>query len=260
MNNEFDCTASIVIYKNPPDMIRKAADSFLNTGINVKLYIIDNSPTPDLKTAFEGLSVAYHFMGENVGYGRAHNWAIEQAGKSRYHFILNPDILIHEGVIEALMQFMDSNPDVGMVCPKVLNADGSIQYLNKRHTTVYDLFLRRFLPKKIRPFFQKRLDYYEMKDMGYDSVYNVPFVTGAFMFCRTSILKEVGGFDPRYFMYFEDADLSRKFQIKGYRTVYYPHVSVTHLWERASHKSAKMAFVLIANGIRYFNKWGWKIL
>lgn len=259
MHKIFDCVASIVIYRNPPEMIRNAAESFLNTNLNVKLYIIDNSPTSDLQTAFEGLPVEYHLNGENVGYGRGHNWAIEQADTSRYHLILNPDIVIHKGTIAELIQFMDSNPDAGMVCPKVLNENGSVQYLNKRYTTVYDLFLRRFLPKKLRPLFQKRLDYYEMKDMGYDSIYDVPFVPGAFMFCRTHSLKEVGGFDPRYFMYFEDADLSRKFQTHGYKTIYYPHVSVTHLWERASHKSIKMALMLIVNGVRYFNKWGWKL-
>jgi GT2 family glycosyltransferase len=69
----------------------------------------------------------------------------------------------------------------------------------------------------------------------------------------------VGGFDARYFMYFEDADISRKFQRLGYRTVCYPHVAVVHTWERASHKSLRMALVLIANGYRFFSKWGWRL-
>lgn len=254
-----DCIASIVVYKNPRKMVRNAAESFLDTNLAVKLYIVDNSPTPAIESTLYGLSLQYIFNNANIGFGRAHNIAIEQAEASKYFLILNPDIVISHNAIEELHNFMELNPDVGMVCPKVLNEDGSVQHLNKRHPTIYDLFLRRFLPKKLRPFFQKRLDYYEMKDMGYDSVYDVPFVSGAFMFCRTHTLKEVGGFDPRFFMYFEDADLSRKFQVHGYRTVYYPFVNITHLWERASHKSAKMALVFIVNGIRYFNKGGWKL-
>ena len=70
-----------------------------------------------------------------------------------------------------------------------------------------------------------------MRDIGYDKSYDVPFVSGAFMFCRTHVLKEIGGFDERFFLYFEDADLSRRVQNHGYRTVYFPDVSVIHLWD-----------------------------
>ncbi|WP_088533766.1 glycosyltransferase [Geobacter sp. DSM 9736] len=77
------------------------------------------------------------------------------------------------------------------------------------------------------------------------------------MLCRTSILKEVGGFDPRFFL-FKDVDLSRKVQAKGFKTLYYPFVTVTHHWDRAPYSSTKMTLVMIWNGIKYFNKWGWK--
>ena len=253
-----DCTASIVVYNNPPDMIRRILESLLSCSLDIELHIVDNSPTQLLKSSLVDIPVKYHFYGCNLGYGRGHNKAIERCSDSNYHVVINPDIIIDPSVIETLTAFMDENTDIGMVCPKVRNADGTIQYLNKRRPTVYDLFLRRFSHDSFRSFFQKRLDYYEMKDFGYDSIYDVPFVAGSFMFCRTEILKKVGGFDPRYFMYFEDADLSRKFQEYNYRTVFYPYVSVTHLWERAPHKSIKMALVLIANGIKYFNKWGWR--
>ncbi|BCS96472.1 glycosyl transferase [Desulfoluna limicola] len=255
----FDCSASMVIYENSPNVIKKTAVSFLDTECKVKLSVIDNSPTPVLKSVFDGLPVLYHFYGENVGYGRGHNWSIFNSEKSRYHLILNPDVVITPGTINALVRFMDANEDVGMVCPKLLNEDGSVQHQNKRYTTVYDLFLRRFLPQRIKPLFQQRLDYYEMKDIGYNSIYDVPFVTGAFMFCRSSALRKVGGFDPRYFLNFEDADLTRKFHLHNFRTVFYPHASVTHLWGREPHKSIKMALIMMVNGCRYFNKWGWKL-
>ena len=71
--------------------------------------------------------------------------------------------------------------------------------------------------------------------------------------------KKVDGFDPRFFMYFEDADLSRKFQKKGYRTIYYPYVHITHFWKRESQKSLKMALVFMISGFKYFHKWGWKL-
>jgi hypothetical protein len=73
------------------------------------------------------------------------------------------------------------------------------------------------------------------------------------------VLKKVGGFDPRFFMYFEDADLSRKLQAEGFKTVYYPYVNITHLWQRESQKRLKMALIFMISGVKYFQKWGWKL-
>lgn len=256
--HSLDCSASMVIYNNTPDMIRNAAVSFLDTDCSVQLSIVDNSPTPALRPVFEDLPIEYHYYGENAGYGRGHNWAIRSVQDSRYHLILNPDIIVAPSTIKTLTAFMDKNADIGMVCPKVLNEDGTIQPLNKRYPTVCDLFARRFLPKRMRGLIEKRLAWYETRDIGYEIIHDVEFMTGCFMFCRTCVLKTVGGFDERYFMYFEDCDLGQKFQNAGFRTVYYPNATVTHLWERASHKSIKMTWVLIVNMVRYFNKWGWK--
>jgi len=254
------CTASIVVYNNPPDMIRRVIKSFLSCSLNVELHIVDNSPTQSLKSSLIDLPIKYHFYGCNVGYGRGHNKVIETVLNSPYHIIINPDIIIAPSTIESLCSFMDKNPDIGIVCPKILNEDETIQFLNKRYPTVFDLFARRFIPKSMHSFMQRRLDRYEMKDIGYEDICDVEFMTGSFMFCRTKPLTAVGGFDDRYFMYLEDADLSRKIQQAGYRTVYYPPATVTHLWERASHKSLKMTWVHIRSAIAYFNKWGWKFL
>jgi len=164
-----------------------------------------------------------------------------------------------KGVLEELIEYMDTHPDVGMISPRVLNEDQTLQCLNKRNPALLDLFLRRFYSGVGLKYFKKRLDHYEMKDQGYDRICEVPFMTGAFMFCRTTVLKKVGGFDPRFFMYFEDADLSRKIQAMGYKTLYYPFVHITHLWQRASQKRIKMAMVFILSGLKYFQKWGWKL-
>jgi GT2 family glycosyltransferase len=255
---QLDCTASIVIYNNPPEMIKRAIESFLSCSLDIELHIVDNSPTEALKTSLSGLPVLYHFYGSNAGYGRGHNKALMNCTTCKYHIIINPDIIIAPSAIVALAEFMDQNIDIGMVCPKVLNEDGSIQPLNKRYPTVFDLFARRFLPKRLHNLFEKRLARYETRDIGYETIHDVEFMTGCFMFCRSDVLKSVGGFDERYFMYFEDCDLGLKFQKAGYRTAYYPHATVTHLWERASHKSIKMMWVLIVNMVRYFNKWGWR--
>jgi len=255
---QLDCTASIVIYNNPPEMIRRTAESFLSCSLKTALHVIDNSPTQTLKSALADIPIEYHFYGSNAGYGRGHNRALVECLDSKYHVIINPDIIVAPSTIVSLSRFMDDNPDIGIVSPNVLNEDGTIQHLNKRYPTVFDLFARRFIPKSLHYLIQHRLERYEMKDVGYDDICDVECISGCFMFCRTEVLKAVNGFDDRYFMYFEDFDLSRKIQLAGYRTVYYPHTTVTHLWERASHKSIKMTWVFIVNMSRYFKKWGWK--
>jgi GT2 family glycosyltransferase len=257
---QLDCTASIVVYNHSPEMIRSAAEGFLSCSLNSELHIVDNSQTQSLNTFAMDLPIKYHFYGCNVGYGRAHNWAISHSKESRYHIIINPDIIIFPEAIEHLVDFMDKNNDIGMVCPRVLNEDGSDQFLNKRYPTIFDLFARRFIPRLFHPLLKKRLDHYEMRDVGYNEICDVESMSGAFMFCRTKVLKAIGGFDPRYFLYFEDFDLCRRFQEKGYRTVYYPNAKVIHLWERAAHKNFKMMIIFTANMCRYFNKWGWEWL
>ena len=239
-------------------MLLTTVECFLSCQPDTHLYIVDNSPSADLGVMFEDLPVSYHFYGKNVGYGRGHNWAFFSAEPSRYHLIINPDINFDSNTITELIRFMDSNMNVGIICPKILNEDGTIQYLNKRYPTIFNLFIRRFVPKRFHHFFQLQLDRYEMKEVGYDDVCDVEFLSGCFMLCRSEALKLVGGFDPSFFMYFEDSDLCRKMQQKGYRTVCYPHVEITHIWERASHKSLKMTWVFIESMIKYFNKWGWR--
>src|SRR4030043_918320 len=107
--NLYDCTASMVIYNNPPEVVRRTAASFLDTDFSVHLTIVDNSSAADLRYIFDGLPVFYHFYGENVGYGRAHNWAIFHAEPSKYHLVLNPDILIPTGTIRSLITFIENN-------------------------------------------------------------------------------------------------------------------------------------------------------
>jgi hypothetical protein len=121
------------------------------------------------------------------------------------------------------------------------------------------LFLRRFLPGVLRPLFRMRMERYDMRDVGYDHSYPVPFVSGAFMACRTTALREVNGFDERYFLYFEDADLSRTVQARGWRTAYCPESVVIHDWQREAHKNLRGTLFFSFSAIRYFNKWGWKL-
>ncbi|MBC8986171.1 glycosyltransferase family 2 protein [Pedobacter sp. N36a] len=254
-----DITCCIVLYKNDRKVLSDAINSFLKTSLMVKLYLIDNSPTNVLMDICEDIRVEYLHNPSNPGFGAAHNIAIENAIKnnSKYHIVLNPDIYFSEGNLEKLFSFMEDNLDVGHVMPKVLYPDGSIQYLCKTNPTPFDLFARRFLPGFIKSRFKKRMDRYEFRDKDYSQIiYNVPYLSGCFMFLRTETLKKVGKFDDRIFMYIEDADLTRRF-LEVSKTAFFPESIVYHHFAKGSHTNWKLTWYSIHGAIIYFNKWGW---
>lgn len=258
------CLLSIAIVTfNSQKFIQKTLDSifsYLPKNVGANVILVDNNSsdsTPAILNRYRRrhTNVSCIHNASNLGFACAHNLAIRSVN-SRYHTICNPDILISKDIFTPLIDFMEAHPRVGLSCPKFLNLDGSVQPLNRRSPNLMDLFLRRFLPAGLEPFFNKRLRAYDMRDVGYDRSYDVPFISGAFMFCLTHALKAVGGFDERYFLYFEDADLSRKMQQFGYRTVFFPDVYVLHAWERLAHKSLRGSLVFAQSAYRYFRKWG----
>jgi GT2 family glycosyltransferase len=249
-------SASIVSYKNKPDVLAKTIDSYLSATQNSKLYVIDNSPEDTARNFCRHPRIHYIFNPSNVGYGRAHNIAIhESIQTSKYHLVLNPDVSFEQNVVQELITYMEKNTDVGLVMPKVLYPDGRLQPLCKLLPEPHQLFARRFLIP-----FKKILNHinheYEMLFTEYNKITDVPFLSGCFMLLRNEALQNVGLFDERFFLYFEDADLSRRIH-QRYRTMFYPDVTVQHVHERKSYKDFRILMHHIDSTIHYFNKWGW---
>lgn len=231
---KIDITSSIVTYKNDKLQLQNVIFSFLNTNLRIKIFIVDNSPNDELRSICTDERIEYLFNNENIGFGAGHNIAIKRVLEfSKYHLILNPDIYFAKGNLEKLYDFMERNNDVGLIMPKILYPDGSIQYLCKKLPTPFDLVARRFIPSSLQPFFQERLDSYEFKNRNYDEIMEVPYLSGCFMFIRTKIFKEIGIFDERFFMYFEDTDLCRRIGEK-YKTIYYPNAVAYHEYAKGS--------------------------
>ncbi len=250
-------SGSIVLYKTDRG-IRQSIESFLNTSLPVKLFLIDNSPTQLLK---EGLTdvlqdnrVEYIFNNRNLGYGAGHNIALKKVQKiSSYHLVLNPDVYFDSNVLPKLFSFMEANKEVGLVLPKVIYPNGQLQYLSKLLPSPSVLIFRRFLPTSI---IKRSLFNYEMKFSGYNKKMEVPYISGCFMFMRTSLLSRVGLFDERFFLYLEDTDLSRRFFLAA-KNMYYPGVQIVHHHTRGSYKNFRLLLIHIKSAVQYFNKWGW---
>jgi len=235
-----DISVSIVLYDNTFEQIEKAINSFLNTNLKVKLYLIDNSSNNYLKELVNlDKRIEYIFNNANLGYGKAHNIAIKKSidENTPYHIVLNPDIYFDSGVLEELFEYMQKHKDVGNIIP-----------------TPVDLIFRRFIPFK--NWKEKRNEKYELRFTGYKHIANIPSLSGCFMFLRTSVLKDVGLFDDNIFMYLEDNDLNRRIHSK-YRTIFYPKVHIIHEYTKESYINKKLLMYHIKSAIYYFNKWGW---
>lgn len=248
-------TVSIVLHKTDVNQLIRCIDS-VNKNIDTRIFLIDNSPTKNLKSiADEFDNVTYVFNPANPGYGAAHNIALRKAIEigGSYHLVLNADVYFNVGTLRQLVDYMNREPDVGLVMPKVLYPNGEIQYLCKLLPTPIDLISRLIFPKKIQV---KNNLKFEMRSSNYDKEMFVPYLSGCFMFLRIEALKKCGLFDERFFMYPEDIDLTRRVAAE-YRTMFYPGATIYHEYGAASKKSIKMLLIHAYNIIRYFNKWGW---
>ena len=194
-------------------------------------------------------------MDANLGYGKAHNIAIRETAyeQTAFHLAMNSDIRVQAEDIDAMHDWMIANSQVGQLMPKVLNPDGSQQYLAKRLPAPLDVFGRRFLPSFLMKHRNKR---YELRDLDLNRPINAPYLSGCFMMLRTKAVVEAGLFDERFFMYPEDIDLTRRIH-RNYLTLYYPAWTIVHDHAQASYKNKHMLRIHIQNMCRYFNKWGW---
>jgi hypothetical protein len=248
-----DLSASIVTYKNPPAMLARVICSFLQGTEHSTLYIIDNSPTDALKYLVHNKRIKYFRNEKNIGFGAGHNIVLNKIIEtSRYHVVLNPDVYFDADVITRLYNFMEEHEHVGHVMPKVLYPDGRLQHLCKLLPSPQTLIARRFLG------FLKSAHnlQYELQLSDYSKVIDAPFLSGCFMFLRTEALRKVGLFDERFFLYTEDIDLTRRIH-QYYRTVYYPHATIYHQYNKSSYNNFLLLLRHIQSAIKYFNKWGW---
>ena len=249
---------SIVLYRpNWEEEVLPLVEELLRVKHLRKLYLLDNSEDRELhpKSEIKHPKLRYMHMASNLGYGKAHNIALRESAyhKTAFHLVMNSDIRVKAEDIDAMHDWMLVNSEVGLLMPKVLNPDGTQQYLAKRLPTPLDVFGRRFLPEILMARRNRR---YELRDLDLTRPVNAPYLSGCFMFLRTKAAVEAGLFDERYFMYPEDIDLTRTIH-RCYLTLYYPEWTIVHAHARDSYKNKHMLWVHIQNMCRYFNKWGW---
>jgi nucleoside-diphosphate-sugar epimerase len=160
-----------------------------------------------------------------------------------------------DALLEAL-RYMEDHPEVGLLSPAVFGENGERHFLCKRNPTLLVMFLRSFAPLWLHSLLRPIVDEFEMRDCDYGKpIHPLEYPTGCFMFFRTAPLQVIGGFDPDYFLHYEDADIGRRMR-KVANVCYVPSVRVTHQWARDTHWSFHGMLLTARSGWLYWRKWG----
>lgn len=270
-------SVSLVVYRADLAVLRAtvaslgaAVDQARQAGVveRAVLYLVDNGTADTAALDRTVADALASYVGQlslevlrghgNVGFGAGHNLAIARVD-SRYHLVLNPDVVVDGAAIVEGVRYLEAHSEVAMIAPHVLDEVGARQYLCKRYPSVAILGLRGFAPDWLRGLFRRRLDQYEMRDLPDDVPYSpIPIASGCFMLCRTAALVSVGGFSPAFFLYFEDFDLSLRFARQA-AIAYVPAVRIRHAGGDAAGKGWAHRGMFIRSAFTFFRRHGWRL-
>lgn len=247
-------TASIVLYNNPIEQVRKCLES-LRADLFVHVLLIDNSGRKGGYAELAADNVEILDSPGNVGFGRGHNLSLcrLEALNSDIHLVVNPDIIITPGCVRTMIDVLHQRQDVVLAGPRIVSPEGVLYRSCKLLPTPWNLFARRFVPRWLYAAADAR---YELHGFDYASELRLHNLSGAFFVFRSGIFKSLGGFDPRYFMYLEDVDICRRASRVG-TVIFLPQAEVVHEHGKGSYRSWRLLREHIRSAILYFNRFGW---
>ncbi len=255
----------IIVHLNTPGLLRQTLRAVRRAEPKVSFEIVLSENDADAR----GLSLVREQFpevrtvdnGGNVGFGAGMNAGFK-AARGRYVFIYNPDILLTSGSLEELVRHMDENPGVGMIAPRLHNPDGSLQYSCYAFMEPKTVVYRRVPLLRGLPFAKRHVDAYLMADWDHATTRDVDYALGAAMLVRREALDAVGGFDPAFFVYFEDQDLCRRLWKAGWRVTYHPKATLIHYHRRETAAGGFLSQLLrpltrvqMRSAVYYFRKY-----
>lgn len=207
--------------------------------VRTQIIVVDNNShdgsVAELQPMFPG--VQWIALDENVGFGRANNVGLSEV-TGRYVLYLNPDTIVGSDTLAVMCRYLDEHPRTGIAGCKVLNPDGSFQLACRRGLpTPWVSFCKLFGLQKLFPS-SKLFAGYNLTFLPIDATYPVDALIGAFMVGRTDLMRELGGFDPAFFMYGEDIDLCYRVQLAGYDVTYVHTTSIVHYKGESTKRSS----------------------
>lgn len=256
---------SIIVasYRNP-ELLKICLDSIKKCATTVahELIVADGATEDDTEMMMreEYADVKFFPFRENVGFQAMVRKGIENSS-GKYLLILNGDMIVTPGSIQEMLKLLQSDEKIGMVGPKLLNFNGTMQSSCFRFYKPITIVYRRTILGKL-PFAKKHLDWFLMNDYDHETQKDVDWVMGSAMMVSRQAIEKVGLMDTRYFMYMEDVDWCRRFWENGFRVVYYPLATMLHYHGKGSAKGGairsllmnKYTWIHIASAVKYFRK------
>ncbi len=231
----------LIVSYNVKNYLLQAIDSIKKSKYNglIEIIIVDNNSFDGTSLSVKNQHPDIHYIQnqQNIGFGKGINQAAKKS-VGEYLFILNPDTIIQEDTIEKLVHYLVKNPQVGMVGPKVLNADGSLQLACKRSIPNISVSLPKMLGlSKLFPN-NKWAGKYNLTYLGENQTHSVDAISGSAMVIKKSIFDQLNGFDESFFMYGEDLDLCKRIIQSGFEIHFTPITQIIH-YGGESVRSAK---------------------
>jgi N-acetylglucosaminyl-diphospho-decaprenol L-rhamnosyltransferase len=255
----------LIVHYNTPGLLRQTLKGIRLAApkLRYEVIVVDNNPEMPIaeKVAAEFPEVKLIVPERHLGFGGGMNRAMDIAS-GRYVLVFNPDIAVLAGGLEELVRFMDANADVGIAGPQLLHPDGSIQYSCFRFMRP-EVILYRRLPWLSRlPSVKVQMDRYVMAEWDHGETRDVDYMLGAALCVRREALAQVGGFDPAFFVYFEDQDWCRRFWKAGWRVTYNPGAKLIHYHRRETAEGGLLSQLLnpltriqVRSAIYYYRKY-----
>ncbi len=261
--SSFDVSIVFVVYRTP-DFLERALDALARVApkLSYEVFIEDNAPEDDrserVAEAWAARGVAplkYRKNVQNLGLARALNQSIAESD-GRHVLNLNPDVEVSEGSIEALVEYLDENPDCGIVAPRLHYADGTLQDSCRTFYSLPIFLLRRTFLGKIFPDSRIIRDHL-MLDWDHEDTRVVDWAIGGALLVRGEAIRDVGAMDERFFLYFEDVDWCYRMHQRGWKVVYHPASRMIHHYQRSSAgwKPSRGLFLHLASTVRFYEKW-----
>ncbi len=238
----------VTLHTNDSLILETISSVYKTVKTPFEFILVDNNKNKErkeqIKKEFPKIKVLQN--PKNYGYARGINGGLRES-QGDFVLALNPDILVFEKTIDAMVAYMEKNPEIAVLGPKLLNADQTLQYSCRRYPQFWTMVFRRGPFKKL---VKEQIQEYEMHDMDHSKSQEVDWMCGGFLLIRKEVFEKIGYMDEFYFLYFDDVDFCRRAQKVG-KVIYYPEVAAIH---SASYESKKklIPFLIHMRSMLYY--------
>jgi GT2 family glycosyltransferase len=263
LNTSPKISAIILNYKTPHETLA-CVDALLAQTISeeIEIIIVDNDSrdsSVEILRSLLGKEKPIKLMQteKNIGFSGGNNLGVKTASGD-YILIVNPDTTLEKDSLEKMFNFLNSRDDIAIVGPQLVFPSGTIRDSYRTFPTILDIIIKRtplsiFFPKRMRDYLQWDKSPYETRE--------VDWLVGACMFIKKDFFEKIGGFDERFFLFFDDTDLCKRCRLNGKKVVYFPEAKGHDSQNRLSSGGMlsflwkKTVRIHIISAIKYFWKW-----